>query len=538
MTDGVDNTTLNNNESEGDTYAAEDIDGIKFQRVKLSVGGKDVAVDVSKANPMPITGFPLTVYGEVKSAENTTIAQINATYGLLDLTLTVVDSAASGTTTVVNDSFTCQTGGSATGLASILTLSQSRTRPGQSTIHVIDAIFNEGVALSQQAVGLITSENSYVFAFLGTTFGIAHTHGGISEEQELTITTPAAGAETATINIDGNPFSVPLTAGTVQHNAFEISNSLQAQVSNYNFTSNDDQVVAQSVLAGPQGVFTFTSATAVAAWVQEHAGVAVILDFIPQTSWNIDKRDTETNPPTNRLLDPLKGNVYLIQVGSNFGSVNFFIMDSNTGSINLVHQIKSANKNTAPNVTNQTFRLGWLVQSLGATTNLTVSGNAAGAFLEGRIKRSTPPRTEANEQLAVGTTLTNIITFRPRIHFGGKVNRAVIIPTSVSFSTQSNKSAFFEIIANPTFGGDLDFSYVDKENSIMEFATDAVSVTAGRLLGGRTVVAGSAESVDFNESDLREFIALPGQVFSIASKVSSGAAADMQTIASWLEDLQ
>jgi len=480
----------------------------------------------------------ITAYNDARSSEDTSQAQIDATYGLLDLTLTVTDSAASGTTTVVNDLFTCQTGTSSTGLASILTLSQVSTRPGQGTISRFDSLFTTAIADSQQAAGLITSENSYVFAFLGTAFGIAATHGGISEEQELTITTPAAGSETATININGSPIAVPLTntPPTVQHNAFEIANFLQANVVNYNFTSNNDQVVAQSLLAGPQGSFTFSSdGAAVAAWVQEHAGVAAILDFIPQASWNVD---TRTDGSGADIFNPLTGNVYEIQVGSNFGAVNFFIQRNDTGLMDLVHQIKNANTSTTTNVTNQTFRLGWLSQNLGNNSNLTTSGNAAGGFLEGRIKRSTPPRTEDNEQLAVTTVLTNIITFRPRIHFGGKVNRAAVIPTEASFSTQSNKTAFFEIVADPTFGGDLDFSYVDKENSIMEFATDAVSVTGGRLLGGRTVVAGSSETVEFNESDLREFIALPGVVFSIAARVSSGAAADMQVLASWLEDLQ
>jgi len=484
-----------------------------------------------------VTNSQKTAYGENRSSEDTTLAQINATYGLLDLTLTVTDAAASGTATVANDLFTCQTGNAADGLASILTLSQSKTRPGQGADHIIDAIFSPGVALNQQAAGLITSENSYVFAFLGTFFGVATAHGGVSENQDLTITTPAAGSETASITIDGTVFSVPLTnvPPTVQHNAFEIAKSLNAQVANYDFTSNDDQVVAQSVLAGPQGAFAFTSATAVAAWVQEHAGVSAIVDFIPQASWNVDKR---LKGSATEILDPLTGNVYRIQLGSNFGAVNFFLEDNDTGSKVLVHRIKNANKNTLPNVTNQTFRLGWLSQNFGNTSNVTISGNSAGAFLEGKIKRSTPPRTEDNEQLAVGTELTNIIAFRPRIHFGGKVNRNAVIPTSASLSTQTNKSAFFEIVANPTFGGDLDFSYVDKENSIMEFATDAVSVTGGRLLGGRTVVSGSSELIDFNETDLREFIALPGVVFSIASRVSSGAAADMQVLASWLEDLQ
>ena len=479
-----------------------------------------------------------TAYDEVRGSEDTPVTQISASYGLLNLTLTVLDSGASGSNTVVNDLFTCQTGVAADGLASILSLRQLAARPGQGILERIDAIFSVGVADSIQGAGLITSENSYAFGFVGTAFGIIHAHGGVSEEQELTITVPAAGAETATITINGNPFSVPLTAGTVQHNAFEIANSLQAQVTNYNFTSNDDQVVAQSLLAGPQGAFAFSSTgAAVAAWVQEHAGVSSIIEFFAQSSWNVDDRLTETIPSTNTKLDPLKGNLYQIQINSNFGAVNFFIEDSTTGVFVLVHQIREANLNTLPNVTNQAFRLGWFVNNTGNTTNLTVSGNAASGFIEGKLKRSTPPRAEDQNQLAVGTALTNIITFRNRIHFGGKVNRVEILPILATLSSQTNKSAFFEIRFEPNFGGDLDFFYIDKDNSVMEIAIDAVTVSGGTLIAAITVVAGSSELLEFNIREDLELVQFPGGVFSIAARVSSGAAADMQATGTWAEGL-
>jgi hypothetical protein len=39
----------------GDNYAANDIGGVKYQRVKLSIGEPGVAVDCSSANPLPVT---------------------------------------------------------------------------------------------------------------------------------------------------------------------------------------------------------------------------------------------------------------------------------------------------------------------------------------------------------------------------------------------------------------------------------------------------------------------------------------------------
>jgi len=476
-----------------------------------------------------------TAFGELKTESQAPITQISAEYGLLDQTLTVTDSDASGTNSVVDNKFTSQTGTAANGLASTLSLRQLKYRPGQGAMARFTAVFSAGVSDSQQAAGMITAENSFVFAFVGTSFGIARAHGGESESQELTITTPAAGTETATVTVDGTPFSVPLTVGTAQHNAIEVSDSLNSQVPNYSFSPNDDQVVAQALLPVVAGSFAFSSTTAVAVWAQTTAGTPAIVDFTPQSLWNVD---TMLDGDAEDTLNPLLGNVYQIQFQYlGFGAIKFFVEDNKTGEFLLVHIIRFANSSTVPSVTNPMFRIGWLVQNLGNTTNLTIAGSSAGAFVEGVIKRNTPPRSDSNGQLSVGLTLTNIITFRNRIHFGGKVNRAEVFPLLATASTGANKAAFFEIIANPIFGGDMVFSYIDKTSSIMEVATDSVSISGGRVIATFTVAAGSSQVIEFNERADLDFTALPGQFFSIAARVSSGAAADMQASGTWQEDL-
>jgi len=478
-------------------------------------------------------GISFTAFGDVKVAEDTPLTQISAAYGLLGQVLTVSDSIGSGTNTVENEKFTCKTGVSVGGFATILSLRQVGSRMGQGSLSKFDAVFTTPVADSQQAAGLITSENSYVFAYLGTTFGIAHTHNGKSEIQELTITTPAGGAENASITVDGTIYTVPLTAGSVQHNAFEIANSLQAQVPNYNFSSNNDQVVSQSLLSGPQGSFAFSSSTAIAAWVQQVAGVDAIIDFTAQTSWNVDNRLTGT---TEQILDPTLGNFYQIQICANFGAVRFYLEDSDTGLLVLVHRIKNANLKTLPNVTNPIFRLGWFAQSLGSTTNLTVSGSSAAAFVEGKIKRSTPPRAADNNQLNVGASLQNILAFRNRLTFGDKVNRTELFPLIATASTEANKPSFFEIIANPVFGGDVDWNYVDKDTSLMEIAKDNVTIIGGRVIGALTINPGAPRDIEFNTREMVDFPAFPNSSFAIGGRISSGAAGDMQASGSWLED--
>jgi len=476
-----------------------------------------------------------TAFGEVKAESMTPVTQISAEYGLLNQVLTVIDSGASGASSIVDNKFTCQTGTDAAGLASILSLRQLKYRPGQGALGRLTAVFDVGTPSSQQIAGLITGENVFAFGYLNEDFGIVYAHDGEGESQELTITTPAGGAENATITIDGVGFTVPLTAGTVQHNAFEISISLTAQVPNYIFASNDDQVIAQAVIPGPQSTFAFTSSTAVASWIQVTAGLEPVVDFTKQENWNVDTR-INSDPKIN--LNHQKGNVYQIQYQYlGFGAIKFFIEDSATGDFILVHVIQFANTSTTTSVTNPTFRIGWLTRNLGNTSNITLSGGSAGSFVEGIIKRSTPPRSEDNGQLNVGTALTNIITFRNRVTFGGRVNRAEIFPLLASFSTQANKFAFFEIRANPTFGGDLNFQYIDKTSSIMEFATDNVTVSGGIKVASVTVVAGSSESIEFNERVDLDFIALPGQTFTIAAAIPTAAAADCQATGTWQEDL-
>lgn len=475
---------------------------------------------------------PRSAYSEISVVAPMPVSQISAEYGLIDV-LTVVDNNASGTSSVIDNQFNCQTGSAADGLASIVSRRQLKHRPGQGSVGIITAVFDVATDNNQQLAGLITAENIFALGYLNTNFGIVHAHGGVSENQELTISTPASGSEDASITIDGNIITVPLTAGTAQHNAFEIANSLTAQVTNYSFTSNDNQVVAQGVISGPQGSFAFSSATAVAAWIQQSAGTVPIVDFTPQSAWSEDTRITSI---IKANLIPQNGNVYKIQY-TDFGAIKFSIQDRRTGSYVLVHIIQYANSSPVTSVTNPTTRVGWLVRNVGNTSNVTVSGSSASSFTEGFIKRTSPSRAvENNQPIPASSTFTNIVAFRNRTHFSGKVNRLEIFPLNVSVTTQANKFAFFKIIANPVFGGDLNFSYVNKDSSIMEIAKDSVIVSGGELVDEKVVVAGSIGEFTFNIRADTDFSQLPGDVFCIAGSIPSGAADDCQATGTWQED--
>jgi len=468
-----------------------------------------------------------TAAGELATAENTPLTQINAQYGLGLNVFTVTDAAGTGTTTAANGKFVAQSGTSATSLASISTLRELTLRIGQGAIGRIKGSFTQGVAGSLQTLGLFNAENALTFGFLGVDFGILYAHDGNVEHQELTVTTPAAGSENATITVDGTPFTVPLTVGTVQHNAIEIADSLEAQVVNYRFTANDDQVVALAVIPGPQGSFAFSSATAVAAWVQIEPGVDLTIELIKQADWNIDAL-------TDFTLDPTKLNGYQIKytvIGAVFGVV------TPDGEIRTVHLISGVNTLTLPYVTSTSFRVGSVSRNLGNTTNLTVEFEAAAGFVEGKKRFDSGINAEDATGLAIGTAAETVFVIRNRISFGGRINRAELLPRFISASTDTNKTAFYELIINPTFSSDLIFDYVDKTNSIAEVSEDNVTFTGGKLIGGLTATTGGPGKESFNDEENTDVFVSPGDIMAVVARVSSGAAAEMNISFSWQEDV-
>ena len=83
---------VTNSGTGGNTYASDDIAGIHYPRVKLSVGADGAATDVSDSNPMPIddAGGSITVDGTVT-------ANLSATDNAV---LDSIDTAVNGTLTV------------------------------------------------------------------------------------------------------------------------------------------------------------------------------------------------------------------------------------------------------------------------------------------------------------------------------------------------------------------------------------------------------------------------------------------------------
>lgn len=487
---------------------------------------KGTPIEVAHKDPLPVFDVvsSKSAYKEQLVVQPTPVLQITAQYGLILEMLPVV--ANGGVAGVTDNMFSASSGVDPSGFAAITSIKQLPYRGGQGLLCRLSALFTDGVVDSLQASGLITSENALTFGFIGDAFGIIITRYGVDEAQELTITVAAGGAETATGDLGGSPYSIALTAGSIAQNCNEMAVGLTAQIPNYLFTANGDTVYAISLLSQVEGAFSFSSTgTAIGAWVQKAVGAGPEFEFIPQASWNRN---------ISPLLDPTKGNVYTIRMQYlGFGNIEFSVEDPTNGQPTLVHVLEYVNANTRPSVSNPTFRIGWLAQNSGNTTDLVVLGGSGAGFIEGVESLDNAPRGLDNIVSSVGLTPTNILTIRNRSHFGNTLNRAVIRPLVLSLGTDSAKGAIFTITANATLETSAEFSYIDLETSLVEFTLDPSTVIGGRVLASFFVSSnGTVPSLGDIELDV-----VPNGSLTLSARVVATPNALMVGSATWQEDL-
>lgn len=464
----------------------------------------------------PQQKFLTSAYGELLAAQKTPLVQISARYGLIP---ELLQALLGGTATFLDNMFVASTSTGASNVAAIISARESAQRAGQGLSCEISAVFTQGVANNTQEAGFISSESAICFGYNGVDFGILIASGGQLEHQDLIISGFPAGAENASITVDGVLHSVPLSGATIPRTAYEIATYLNANEPRYRFASNVNTVTALARLPDfGDGAWAFSSSTATAAWTEIKNGTLATETWINKTDWN-------ENP--NITIDPTKYNEYRIQINAN---VEFYIKDADTGDYELAHVFKHLGVGTASLIGNPTFRVGWATRNTGNTSNVSVSGFFASTFVEGQLKYTQPTFSASNVQASVPTSLTNIISFRNRSVYLGTANRSEILPRLLSFGTDSTKPSVFEIWANPQTNTYLDWTYLDSANSLMEIATNPALIIGGQLVG--TITVASSEILEVNK--IVKF-QIPTAEFSIAARAPVSTA-DMTVSGIWIED--
>lgn len=488
---------------------------------------EDAFIEIGDTTSLRVSSTSATTaFGELATAQAMPVVQITGQYGIRSDVIT--PTITSGTATTQDAKFVASTGTDPAGLAAILTAKEIAYKAGQGLSDRFTALFSAGQPNSTQQAGFITSESAFAFGYNGSDFGILHAKGGDLEQQLLTLTTPAAGSESATVTVDGNAYTVNLTSGTLEFNAFEISNSLSSQVPGYVFTSNGATITALAQVPDlGSGAFLFSSSTAAGGWVEIVAGILPVETWVNKVDWNV-------NP--NIVVNPQLGNVYQIQVQYlGFGGIRFFIENEDTATFELVHIIKYANSATVPSVSNPIFRVGWACRNTGNTTDILVQGASASAFIEGHNVVDAESKGICATTTSIGTTSTNILALRNSRTFNGRTSRAAILPIFISMFSDTSKTGFFEVVRNPIVSAAdmLSWSYFDQAQSPMEIATDKVTITGGDVVACFSV---SGSSIALSLEGLFNSLS-PGDSVAVTGRVSGGAAADFDLSFSWKDDL-
>jgi hypothetical protein len=484
-----------------------------------------------------------TAFGGIEVSTIRPEVQIDAVYGTRDKTDTEVFTATGGSVTAPNTGtgyeYKCSTGTNVGGYGLIRSRRAVSYRPGEGILMRWTARFDTPVALSAQRAGGISSGVELSFGYNGTDFGVLYRTGGSLEIQTLTITTPASGAETATITLAGTAYNVSITSGTAAHNAFEIATDSQFARNAGNAwvaQQNGDTVVflAQSV-GDKTGTMSFSSTGAAAgSMVETAAGASVQDTFVNQEDWNIDKMDG--TGPSRMTLDHQKGNVYQIRYQYlGYGAITYYIEDDNQGTFVPVHKIQYANNFTSPSLTNPALKIGWFAASLGSTTDLSIHGASGMIAVEGQQQPRRLPDSQVADKSGIGTSFTNVLTIRNRLTFQGRVNLSEALPTNINIAVDGTKISEYQVILNATLAGEPNWTFEDEDHSIVEYDTAGTTATLGS--DSQLVIAGvlgktASTGENFIDYDLH---LIPGDTLTIAVKTTSGTT-DAAAAITWLED--
>lgn len=467
-----------------------------------------------------------TAFGELNVATNRAFIQAAPVYGFLPANFRAYTSSG-GSGTIEGNEFKVTSGTSVGGYGAIQSFRSLNYKAGEGGLVRFTARFPNNYANSWQGVGAINIGDELSFGYNGTSFGIWHRYHGKAEVRLLTLSAGASGAETATIFVNGTSYSVSLTSGSTAKNAKEIADYMTANISDWTAWQNAGTVLFVALSdSAKSGTFSFSSTgTAAASWSTVTTGVEKTSDFVAQSSWNQN---------TMSSLDPAKGNVYQINYQYlGYGNIFFSVEDPDTGKMTLVHVLKIANTKTRTSVGNPSFHLGMYAANITNTSNITVYSASMAGFVQGEESKTRNPRAQKSTKTVSSGTLTNLLTLRNKRAVNGIVNQAEIEPYFVSVASESTKNVVVEIYGNASVAGDVNFQDVGS-NLLSEYDVDGTTVSNGTLLLASSVSPNSSSLIDLTAIRLRF---PPTLTFTIAARVTGGAASAITASLVWYEDV-
>jgi hypothetical protein len=472
-------------------------------------------------------GLPHTrsSFGDHMSDSLEPVEQISAQYGITFDNLEIY-SATGGTVTESENMFVCSTGTSIGGYGVLRTKRPTIYREGQGLMARFTALFDSNaVANSLQFAGLFNVQDTIAFGYRGADFGILFDNYGAQDLHDFDITTSGNGTLELTLN--SVLYSIPITTGTEEHNAYEIEAWINANQSVWTAEQVNKKVILRANNVGAKGgTYSIGGASGLAGTITLiTSGTAQTKTTILQEDWNGEKV----------VFDKTKGNVYMIKVSYlGFGPISFFIMDSESGIFKRVHTIKYQNNYTKPSLSNRALKVGWTAASLGSTTDLTVKGASAGTFIEGISKKTVLSHAQSNENTSVGNSFEAVLTLKALESLNGKAMLGRVILRRLIVSTDASKEVVVKMCKNATIG-ETDYTYHEEGESVLIYDVGDHADTGNAHALYETQVGGGGDR-EVNLKDLNiEFYA--NDYITIFAKVVSGAAANVTASIVWTEDI-
>jgi len=475
--------------------------------------------------------LPLNAFGNSVSVEElTSIAQLKFDLGQTEELKNFISNG--GSVSIANGMLEVDSGGTPGNFTASVSKRSILYRAGIGIEWKGTGLFQAPVLGVQQHVGLLGVTDQLTFGYdIDGSFGIFRLHHGECHIQTLEVTVGSGvGGDTATVTVDDVPYTVPITADrTVQEVAFEISESLAAQVSHWVFDAADDKVIAVNILAtvpAAIGAFDFSATTVVAAWTETQEGAGTEKEFVAQADWNI-------RPGFNvnkQMLTPFR--ITAQYLGG--GGIEYFVEDPVTNRLELVHRIEQAGSDDRPSLRSPSFRTGLAAVNFTAVESATVKSASLQAALQGKVVFDAPSKAEVNLTAAVTTAPTNILTVRNREEFAGTKSISEIVLGLVVATSDSTKATELRVIKNAVFNDPITYQYKDKASSLALVSTDKVTVdiTQGEQISAQAFL-NSSDPLGLDA--LNQSLAA-GESLTLAMNITSATASDMTTSLTWFED--
>jgi hypothetical protein len=475
-------------------------------------------------------------FGGLEITQLHPVAQGDFVYGI-QTPQTFVTASFVGSSVTAADGMAVLNCGTGVSGSAVLNLRRGiKYRPGQGSIMRATALFDTPVEDNLQLLGLANNETGYSFGYQGTNFGILHRETGQLEIRKLTITTGAANGDTITVTLDGDAFIFDIdidgSTSTTQ-TAYKLSLQDYTQLGKTGFlvdvVGSDVYFISGRCNPNLTGTYSISGGSVVGNFTRILAGTDYTETFIPTGSFNIDKLDgTGTS---EMIINPQRGNVYEIDFQYlGFGNARFAVEDPNTGRFANCHMIKNANNRTTPVLKNPNVQIRLESSNNGNTSGVSVRSASMAGFITGEVVKLDPKFAQsfAFENLNKTTYHPLAMIKANRIHKNQSCFGEFDILRLAGSNEVSSKTLIIGFFLGAEITGDVNYEYVDDENSIVSIATlDPTTNSPANTISNLSdivpfheIVVGPLAGVS-EDLDKLEFIFPPGIPLLIAVKATN-----------------